>query len=87
VITFVASEEKPSGVDDVQQHGFFALGILRAFQGAGLAGAPENREALYTLDQFDKAVRDTVSKLSGREQDAACYIPMEVPERTLFARP
>jgi len=87
VITFVASEEKPSGADDRAQHGFFALGILQAFQGAGLAGAPQNREAPYTLDQFDKAVRDTVSKLSGRDQDASCYIPLELPERTLFAKP
>jgi hypothetical protein len=63
------------------------MGILQAFQGAGLAGAAQDRAAPYTLDQFDKAVRDTVSKLSGREQDAACYIPLEVPERTLFAKP
>ncbi len=87
VITFVASEEKPSRGDARKEHGFFALGILQAFQGAGLAGVAQNRAAPYTLDQFDKAVRDTVSKLSGREQDAACYIPLEVPERTLFAKP
>jgi WD40 repeat protein len=87
VITFVASEDKPSGADDRAQHGYFALGILQAFQGAGPAGTPQNREAPYTLDQFDKAVRDTVSKLSARDQDASCHIPQEVPERTLFARP
>ena len=87
VITFLASEDKPSGGDVREGHGYFAMGILQAFQGAGPAGAAQNRAAPYTLDQFDKAVRDTVSKLSGREQDAACYIPLEVPERTLFAKP
>jgi hypothetical protein len=90
VITFVASEDKPSGADDREQHGFFAMGILQAFQGAGPADPAQKnnqRTAPYTLDQFDRAVRDAVSKLSARDQDAFCYIPLEVPERTLFAQP
>ncbi|HZW32074.1 MAG TPA: hypothetical protein VFF52_15285, partial [Isosphaeraceae bacterium] len=87
VITFVASKEGPSGVDDTREHGLFALGILQVFQGADLAGARTNRAAPYTLDQFKTALRNTVLNLSERRQEAFCYIPLEVPERSLLAQP
>ncbi len=87
VITFVASKDGPSGVDDTREHGLFALGILQVFQGADLAGARTNRAAPYTLDQFKTALRNTVLNLSERRQEAFCYIPLEVPERSLLAQP
>jgi hypothetical protein len=87
VITFVASKEGPSGVDDTREHGLFALGILQVFQQAGLAGAGNNRAAPYTLDQFKTVLRNAVLNLSERRQEAFCYIPLEVPEQSLFARP
>ena len=84
VITFVASKEGPSDVDVPNGHGLFALGVLRAFQGANPNG---NRADAYTLDQFKTSLRDTVENLSGRQQDSSCYIPLEVPEQALFATP
>jgi hypothetical protein len=87
VITFVASKEGPSGVDTPTQHGLFALGLLRVFQGADLAGARKNRTATYTLDQFKTELRNTVLSLSERRQEAFGYIPLEIAPRTLFARP
>ena len=84
VITFVASKEGPSDVNVPNGHGLFALGVLRVFQGANPNG---NRADAYTLDQFKTSLRDTVENLSGRQQDAFCYIPLEVPEQTWFARP
>jgi WD40 repeat protein len=87
VITFVASKEGASDVDVPNEHGLFALGVLQAFQGAGPSGPDGNRSNGYTLDQFKTAVRDAVQNLSGRQQDASCYIPLELPERTLFAKP
>jgi WD40 repeat protein len=87
VITFVASKEGPSGVDDQAGHGLFALGLQRAFQTGDLAGARPDRRAVYTLDQFKTALRDTVLSLSQRRQEAFCYIPLEVLERTPFALP
>jgi hypothetical protein len=74
-------------VDRTQRHGIFALGVLRVFQGADVAGARKDRAAAYTLDQFRTAVQNEVSNLSARRQQASCYIPTRVPERTLFARP
>ena len=41
VITFVASKEGPSGVDNTREHGLFALGILNVFQGAGRTAAAQ----------------------------------------------
>jgi hypothetical protein len=87
VITFVASKEGPSDVDNQQQHGLFALGLLQAFQGADLAGARPNRAAAYTLDQFRTSLRAAVLRLSERRQEAFGYFPPEVPERSLFAQP
>jgi hypothetical protein len=87
VITFVASKEGPSDVDTTQKLGLFALGLKRVFQGADLAGARGGRSAAYTLDQFKTELRNTVLNLSERRQEAFCYIPDEVPERTLFAKP
>jgi hypothetical protein len=87
VITFVASKEGPSGVDIPTEHGLFALGLLKVFQGADLAGARKDRTATYTLDQFKTELRNTVLNLSERRQEAFCYIPLEILPRTLFARP
>jgi hypothetical protein len=87
VITFVASKEGPSDVDHVQRHGLFALGLLQVFQQAGLGDARNNRAAPYTLDQFKTALRTAVLNLSERRQEAFCYIPLEVPERSLLAQP
>jgi WD40 repeat protein len=87
VITFVASKEGPSQFDRQAQHGLFALGLQRVFQGADLAGARPDRKAVYSLDQFKTALRDMVLSLSGRRQEAFCYIPLEVLERTPFALP
>jgi WD40 repeat protein len=87
VITFIASKEGPSGVDRNQEHGRFALGILHAFEGPDLAGARKDRNAPYTLDEFRSAFRNEVLNLSARRQQAECYIPIQVPERTLFAAP
>ena len=87
VITFVASKEGPSDVDVPNEHGLFALGLLQVFQGASPNGSEGNRSNAYTLDQFKTSLRDAVQNLSGRQQDASCYIPLELPERTLFAKP
>jgi WD40 repeat protein len=87
VITFVASKEGPSDVDVPNEHGIFSLGILQVFQGASPGGPNGNRSNGYTLDQFKTALRDAVQNLSGRQQDASCYIPLELPEQTLFAKP
>ncbi len=87
VITFIASKEGPSRGDRTRQNGFFALGVMQVFQGADLAGIRKDRSAAYTLDQFRTALENEVLNLSGRRQRAWCYIPTEVSERTLFARP
>ena len=87
VIAFVASREGPSGVDRVQEHGLFALGIMHVFEEADLAGVRKDRTAPYTLDQFKTALRNQVLTLSGRKQEAFGYFPLEISERTLFARP
>jgi hypothetical protein len=87
VITFIASKEGPSEVDRIKQSGFFTLGVTQVFQGADLAGARKDRSGAYTLDQFRTALQNEVLNLSGRRQRAFCYIPNEVSERILFARP
>jgi WD40 repeat protein len=87
VITFVASKEGPSRVDRIPQNGLFALGVMQVFQGADLAGSRKDRAGAYTLDQFRTALENEVLNLSGRKQRASCYIPTEVSERTLFAKP
>ena len=87
VITFVASTEGPSDVDVPKEHGLFALGLLQVFQGANAGGPSGDRSGGFTLDQFKTALRDAVQELSGRQQDAACYIPLELPEQTWFAKP
>ena len=87
VITFIASKEGPSGVDRTRRNGLFALGVMQVFQGADLAGSRKDRSAPYTLDQFRTALQNEVLNLSARRQQAACYIPTEVSERTFFASP
>jgi WD40 repeat protein len=83
VITFVASREGPSAVD--AEHGVFALGVTRAFDQA--VAADKGPDQPYTLEEFDRAVRQMVLNLSEREQDAFCYFPRGVPPQALFARP
>lgn len=87
VIAFVASKEGPSSADETARLGLFALGLTGVFQSAGLAGQNGDRKAVYTLDQFKTALRTRVLMLSERHQEAACYIPLEVLERTPFAAP
>ena len=87
VITFVASKEGPGGADETARLGLFALGLTGVFQSANLAGQTGDRKAVYTLDQFKTALRTRVLMLSERHQEAACYIPLEVFERTPFAAP
>jgi hypothetical protein len=87
VITFVASKEGPSGASVREQHGYFAQGLLSAFQPAGAATARKNAAAPYSLDLFLKAVRQEVLNLSNRRQEVGCYIPPAVSPASLFARP
>ncbi len=87
VITFVASKEGPSIVNQVREHGLFALGVMQVFEEADLAGVRKDRTAPITLDQFKTALRNQVLTLSGRHQEAFGYFPQEVSERTLFAKP
>jgi len=85
VITFVASREGPGGVYVPAQHGLFALGILQAFQQVVAAGKDQNQP--LTLEEFATAIRQMVLDLSGRKQEAFCYIPRGVPPQIRFARP
>jgi WD40 repeat protein len=85
VITFVASKEGPSRVDSRIGRGLFALGVARAFQQVVAAGKATDQP--YTLEEFGRAVRQMVWNLSGRQQEAYCYIPPGVYPQTLFARP
>jgi WD40 repeat protein len=87
VITFVASKEGPSGVENTKEHGLFALGILNVFQGAGAAAARKDRTGAMTLEQFRKALHQGVQDLSGRMQEADAFIPIEIDPRTWFAQP
>jgi WD40 repeat protein len=87
VITFIASKEGPSYADQVKAHGVFAQGVMQVFEGADLAGARKDRAEPVTLDQFRTSLKNEVSNLSGRKQQAECYLPTRVNERTLFARP
>ncbi|MFO0890568.1 MAG: WD40 repeat domain-containing protein [Isosphaeraceae bacterium] len=85
VITFVASREGPSGVDVPEQHGRFALGVTNAFRQVVAAGKAQDQP--LTLGEFGRAVRQMVLDLSGRQQEAFCYIPPGVSPESLFARP
>jgi WD40 repeat protein len=87
VITFIASKEGPSRVDQTRQNGLFTLGLMQVFQGAALATAREGRSGAYTLDQFRTVLQDEVLNLSARRQRAFCYIPDEVSESILFVKP
>jgi WD40 repeat protein len=87
VITFIASKEGPSYADRFKGHGVFAQGVMQVFEGADLAGARKDRAEPVTLDQFRTSLKNEVSNLSGRKQQAECYLPTRVNERTLFARP
>ena len=85
VITFVASKEGPGGISAREQHGYFAQGLLSSFQGAGVAALRKNATAPYSLDLFQKAVRQEVLNLSNRRQEVGCYIPPAVSPASLFA--
>jgi len=85
VVTFVASREGPGEVDVPSQHGVFALGVSRAFRQVVAAGKAQNQP--LTLEEFARAVQQMVLDLSGRQQEASCYIPRGVPPQSLFARP
>jgi len=87
VITFVASKEGPSWVDNAKEQSWFAEGILNAFQGAGAAAARKDRTAAFTLEEFRRAVHQGVQDVSGRNQEADAFIPLEVDPRTWFAQP
>ena len=85
VITFVASKEGPSWVDTQAGHGYFALGVTRAFQ--VVVSADKAADEPYTLEEFAAAMRQMVANLSGRRQEASCYIPRGIVPQSLFARP
>jgi hypothetical protein len=85
VITFVASKEGPSEVDDRAGHGLFALGVTQAFN--VVVAAEKAQDEPYTLDEFATAMIQLVSNLSGRRQHAFCYIPRGIVPQGLFARP
>lgn len=85
VVTFVASREGPGEVDVPSQHGIFALGVLSAFRQVVAAGKTEDQP--LTLEEFARAVQQMVLDLSGRQQEASCYIPRGVPPQSFFARP
>ena len=85
VITFVASKEGPGEIDVPSQHGIFALGVLSAFRQVVAPGKAEDQP--LTLEEFARAVQQMVLDLSGRQQEASCYIPRGVPPQSFFARP
>jgi hypothetical protein len=85
VITFVASKEGPSAVDSRAEHGLFALGVTGAFQ--VVVAADKARDEPYTLEEFATAMRQMVSNLSGRGQEAFCYLPRGISPQSIFARP
>jgi WD40 repeat protein len=85
VITFVASKEGPSEVDAQAGHGLFALGVTQAFN--VVVAADKAQDQPYTLDEFANAMIQRVSNLSGRRQQAFCYMPRGIVPQSLFARP
>jgi WD40 repeat protein len=85
VITFVASKEGPSEVDIREGHGFFTLGVKQAFD--EVVSAEKAQDEPYTLDEFASAMIQRVSNLSGRRQQAFCYLPRGIVPQSLFARP
>jgi WD40 repeat protein len=87
VITFVASKEGPSGVDETREQSWFAQGVLNAFQGAGTTAVRKDRTAAFTLEQFRRAVHQGVQDASGRNQEADAFLPIEIDPRTWFAHP
>jgi WD40 repeat protein len=87
VITFIASKEGPGGVSVRDQHSYFALGLLGAFQAGGASGARRNRTAPYTIDQYRRAAAQQVQDLSNRRQELGCFIPTSVPPSAPFVAP
>jgi WD40 repeat protein len=88
VISFVASKEGPAGTPSaLLRHGLFALGILKATEGAGAAAAVGDHHASLTLDQFHAAIVEEVRRLSNRQQEAGGYFPKGVLPWTPFVRP
>ena len=79
VITFVASKEGPSDVNQRAKLSLFAQGIANALQGAGAE--------IYTLEAFRRKLHQVVLELSERLQEADAYFPDEVAPRALFGRP
>ena len=79
VITFVASKEGPSDVNQRTELGLFAQGVVNALQGAGAE--------TYTLEAFRRKLHQVVFELSERLQEADAYFPDDVDPRALFGRP
>ena len=79
VITFVASKEGPSDVNQRAELGLFAQGVVTALQGAGAE--------TYTLEAFRRKLHQVVFELSERLQEADAYFPDDVDPRALFGRP
>ena len=79
VITFVASKEGPSDVNQREELGLFTRGVVNALQGAGAK--------TYTLEAFRRRLRQEVLDLSERLQEADAYFPDDVDPRALFGRP
>ena len=73
VITFVASKEGPSDVNQRAELGLFAQGVVNALQGAGAE--------TYTLEAFRRKLHQEVLDLSERLQEADAYFPDDVDPR------
>jgi hypothetical protein len=69
VITFVASNNGPSRRVVTERHGAFAQAVLDS------ANTPLLKDGPYLLNDFRDVVVEQVLNLTGRQQQAACYLP------------
>ena len=69
VITFVASNNGPSQQVDDRGHRAFAQAVLDSVR------PPLLRDGPYSLNEFRDRVVEGVLNLTGRQQQAACYVP------------
>jgi hypothetical protein len=69
VITFVASNSGPSQIVVSERHRAFAQAVLDS------VNAPMLKDGAYLLNDFRDVVVERVLNLTGRQQQAACYLP------------
>jgi WD40 repeat protein len=72
VIAFVASNSGPSLAVRDQGHRAFAQAILDSIQ------APQVKDGAYSLNDFRDVVINRVLQLTGRQQQAGCYLPESI---------